>query len=447
VNDDGIDFASPMRSLDDIAGAVTSSRPSMEMQPEWTLRDLFIVGNDFDRRVLPEELDNEKSTVESITNNVDISPTMLHMISYPGAETSILSRPSVVPIPSDITHDMSSGTVPSDQEIEGDSVIDGHESYGSLSPCLVPLHRLPSLPSLLSSIDWLPPAIDSEQLHDGDTMTGPTRSEFQETCLGLTTESQLPDSRSGQDVFVNDIVIFEIDEPNLSSNDTVHTIDRPSNAGKVDERNDTLLSTEHIAASPFLEVEVPGCQLIAELSALSPYFSPLEISELSRSNGNTTVEPKSLPIQPQLLRAATSSPPRSAIACTPRTLWPTTSGHHENTTPTPSPDTRRPVSHPRPAIKPSDRDPQDSKDLNQRRRLDKRDRTGEPRTPLKNSQHSAATEVRSKSWWDVLFRLFSTSGEFTARSGSQQLRPELQIDTDRLLVPVCEGPMSALTEP
>ena len=68
-------------------------------------------------------------------------------------------------------------------------------------------------------------------------------------------------------------------------------------------------------------------------------------------------------------------------------------------------------------------------------------------TRVRNCQHTAVTEVRTNSWWEmVLQNLFFASGESVFQP-SRRDDTEVQIDTDCLLIPVCDGPMTALTEP
>ena len=426
--DDSADFASMMSMLDhkdDTGHATTSSPPSTETRPKWTSRDLCIFErNEQGLGVSPDSFSDDESNAEGMNSN-NFSTT-LHTSSHPSVESSIAPRESpVVPTLSDITHDMPS---PSEQEVETDSVMDGHDPSGFSSPDLAPLLHLPSLPSLLSSLDWITPVTNPERSHDKDPLPDSTRPEYQETCRGLMTEPQFPhDLRSGHDDLINVYFKTGIAGSNPSRFDTAH-----ANTGISHVFNNTSAGTENL---PFLKVEVPSSQLIAELSALSPHFSPLELLELTHSDGDS-VEPKSASVQTQLLRAATSTP-RIPTTCTPRMLWPAANGHHENVIHTPA---KRPVAR---AVKTFDHNPPDFNQGRQTRRPNKRDRTRETKTPARSSRHAAAAEVRTNSWWDTLLQLFSTSGE----SGSQQLQQELQIDADRLLVPVCEGPMIALTEP
>jgi hypothetical protein len=417
--DDG-DLVSLTSSFDVLAFAATSSPPFRETQLEWTSRDLCILErNNLDLETLQESLDDDKSTVESIKNG-DRSPTMLHLISHPRVEPSTLSRSFVAPTlcSGNSTYGMPSGALTSNQEIEEDTM-GGREPNGS---CLA------RLPSLLSGLGWPSPATDLEWSHDWETLSA--RSECQGTALGLVTEPQ----HDGEHDLINGASAHD---PARNTSDGPH---------KAEISHGSNVGPESMAGSPFLEVTIPSTQLIAELSALSPHFSPALLGSTS-SDGNL-VEPKSVLVQPQLLRVVTTPPVRNPITCAPRTLWPTTSHHHETTQPR---DTKRTVSH-KGNVNMSNRDHQ-SNDLNQSRktrRLRSTDGMKGTRAPLRSAQHAPVPEACPKSLWGMLtatiFELFSTGGETAWEPGSEQLKRELQIETtDRTLVPICEGPITAMT--
>jgi hypothetical protein len=287
---------------------------------------------------------------------------------------------------------------------------------GPLSLCLLPLA------SALPSLDrWYSPMDTRESCQIWHDIFGQERANSQERCAERPVETNTGHTLPGRSENYRDI-----GPPHCNGVSPDIRISRSTSS----------MPPPHSPRLPRLDI--PNWSLIEELSAISPLFSP---SDLTKESCDTY--PCGFPSSPT---GSASFPRRHISIRAQRTLFPITGGHHES-------NVRRSQSERGHRL---DKDPYvQSMSVTPsfaRGEIRKNVRTKPRHSPMITKRHrsvkpSPAVHRAPKSTWEKISSLFLPEIFSEPSPELRSRRAALQIEiTDRALILIPDGPLTSLTE-